>query len=107
MFKDELGEVPMNVPKMSIHLTENHVTYRIFTARQVPLRFTNPTEKVVTDLINARVIMPVSEPTELCAPAFFVPEADGKKVCFVTDYTKLNKYVKRPVHPFPSVKEIV
>ena len=31
----------------------------------------------------------------------------GKKVRLVTDYTKLNKYVQRPVHPFPSVKEIV
>ena len=26
---------------------------------------------------------------------------------FVTGYTKLNKFVNRPVHPFPSVKEIV
>ena len=25
----------------------------------------------------------------------------------MTDYTKLDRYVKRPVHPFPSVKEIV
>ena len=25
----------------------------------------------------------------------------------VTDYTKLNRYVRRQVHPFPSVKEIV
>ena len=79
VFKDKLGEALMNVPKMSIHLTENYVPYRISTARQVPLRFTDPAEKVVSDLINARVIMPVSEPTELCAPSFFVPKADGKK----------------------------
>ena len=107
VFKDELGEAPMNVPKMSIHLTENYVPYRISTARQVPLRFLSPAEKVVTDLIQANVISPVTEPTEWCAPAFFVPKADGKKVRLVTDYTKLNKFVKRPVHPFPSVKEIV
>ena len=97
----------MNVPKISIHLTENYVPYRISTARQVPLRFTDPAEKVVSDLITARVLMPVSEPTEWCAPAFFVPKADGKEVRLVTDYTKLNRYVKRPVHPFSSVKEIV
>ena len=107
VFKDELEEAPMNVPKMSIHLTENYVPYRISTARQVPLRFADPAEKVVSDLIAACVIMPVSEPTEWCAPAFFVPKADGKKVRLVTDYTKLNRYVKRPVHPFPSVKKIV
>ena len=107
MFKDELGEALMNVPKMLIHLTEHYTPYRISTARQVPLRFTTSAEKVVSDLINARAIAPVSEPTEWCAPAFFVPKADGEKVRLVTDYTKLNKFVKRPVHPFPSVKEIV
>ena len=25
----------------------------------------------------------------------------------VTDYTKLNKYVKRPVHPFPATRDII
>ena len=25
----------------------------------------------------------------------------------MTDYTRLNHYVKRPVHPFPSVQDIV
>ena len=25
----------------------------------------------------------------------------------VTDYTQLNKYVKRPVHPFPSTRDIL
>ena len=25
----------------------------------------------------------------------------------VTDYSKINKFVKRPVHPFPSVADIV
>ena len=54
------------------------------------------------DLNNAHVIKPVTEPTEWCAPAFFVPKADGKKVSLVTDYTKRNKYVQRPVHQFPS-----
>ena len=39
LFKDELGEAPMNIPKMSIHLTENYVPYRISTSSQVPLRF--------------------------------------------------------------------
>ena len=36
-----------------------------------------------------------------------MPKPDGKLVRLVTDYTKLNKYVRRPVHPFPSVKDIV
>ena len=34
-------------------------------------------------------------------------KADGKSVRMVTDYTKLNQYVDRPVHPFPSVSDIL
>ena len=32
---------------------------------------------------------------------------DGKSVRLVTDYTKLNSFVARPVHPFPSVIDIL
>ena len=42
-----------------------------------------------------------------CSLAFFVPKGDGKLVRWVTDYTKLNKFVVRPVHPFPSVSDII
>ena len=42
-----------------------------------------------------------------CSPAFFVPKADGKNVRMVTDFTQLNFHVERPVHPFPSVDDIV
>ena len=38
---------------------------------------------------------------------FFSPKGAGKQVRLVTDYTRLNKYVVRPVHPFPSVADIV
>ena len=34
-------------------------------------------------------------------------KGDGKAVRLVTDYTKLNSYVDRPVHPFPSVIDIL
>ena len=97
----------MNVPEMKIHLTDPYVPYRVSTARQVPLRFQTMAEQIVQDLVKARVIEPESEPTEWCAPAFFVPKGDGLRVRLVTNYTKLNRYVRRPVHPFPSVKEIV
>ena len=36
-----------------------------------------------------------------------MPKGDGKRVGLVTDYTRLNKFVVRPVHPFPSVSDIV
>ena len=97
----------MNVPETKIHLTDPYVPYRVSTARQVPLRFQTMAEQIVMDLIKAQVIVPESKPTEWCAPAFFVPEGDGVRVRLVTDYTKLNRYFRRPVYPFPSVKDIV
>ena len=41
-----------------------------------------------------------------CSPTSFFPKGDGW-VRLVTDYTGINKFVIRPIHPFPSVKEIV
>ena len=40
-------------------------------------------------------------------PGFFVVKGDRKSVRCVTDYTKLNSYVDRPVHLFPSVIDIL
>ena len=59
------------------------------------------------EVIERQVIATVEEPTTWCSPAFFVPKADGKRVPLVTNFTALNKFVKRPTHPFPSTGEII
>ena len=41
VFRDKLAELPMNVPKMRIVLSQNAIPFRVSTARQVPLRFKN------------------------------------------------------------------
>ena len=40
-------------------------------------------------------------------PCIFVPKGDKIRVRLVTDYTELNKHVKRPVHPFTHTREIL
>ena len=112
MFKstisDELSAKPMNAPPMKIYLhKDNYRPVRTTTARSVPKRFEAPAKRAVQDLIKKGVITTVSSPTEWCSPAFFVPKSDGKSVRMVTDFTKLNLHVDRPVHPFPSSAEIV
>ena len=107
VFKDTLSATPMNCPPLKIHLVEDYVPYCISTPRQVPLRFQEMVDTVIADLVASKVIAREEGPSEWCSPAFFVPKPDGKRVCLVTDYTKLNRYVKRPVHPFPSVQDIV
>ena len=36
-----------------------------------------------------------------------MPKSDGVNVRMVTDYSKINEFVKRPVHPFSSAADIV
>ena len=109
IISDKLNENPMIIPNtaMHIHLVPNAIPYSINTARLIPLRLQKPAADVIDGLMEKGVIARVDTPTAWCSPGFFVPKPDGKSVRLVTDYTKLNKFVKRPVHPFPSSKEII
>ena len=97
----------MNVPDMHIYLCENAVPYRISTPRQVPLHFQEEAERTILKLLEAGVIIRVEGPELWCAPAFFVPKADGISVRMVTEFKSIKKFVIRSVHPFPSVQDIV
>ena len=92
---------------MRISLKPNVIHQKVTGARRVPLRYKEGADAVVQDLLNKKVIVPVSITTDWCSPAFFVPEADMIRVRLVTDYTHLNKYVKRPVHSFPCTAKIL
>ncbi len=78
---------------------------RCYAPRQVPLHRRPATRTVEAELIKKGVIIPQIEPTDWQSPAFYVGKGTTG-VRLVTDYTYLNKFVKRPVHPFPSAKEI-
>ena len=107
VFRDAITETPMVGSPVHIHLKPNAVPFRISVARQIPLRFQAPAEQSIKQLLDARIVTPCDTPTEWCSPGFFVVKGDGKSVRLVTDYTKLNSFVERPVHPFPSVIDIL
>ena len=46
------------------------------------------------------------DPTEWCAPGFFVAKKNGD-LRLVIDYTRLNKYVRCQIHTFPSTQEML
>ena len=71
-----------------------------------PLRMQRAATQAILDLLKKQVITKVNKPTPWCVPGFFVPKPNGTFVHLVTDYTKLNKFVKRPI-PFPSATEIM
>ena len=80
-----------------IHLKDNATPFRISVARQIPLRFQEQAEKAIQHLLDSKIIAKCDKPTEWCSPGFFVVKGDGKSVRLVTDYTKLNSFVNRPV----------
>ena len=50
--------------------------------------------------------MQQDDPMEWCAPGFFVAKKNGD-LRLVIDYTRLNKYIRRPICTFPSMQEIL
>ena len=79
------------------------------TCKQIPTHWQEDADMMITKLVNDDIIerVPVDEVSDWISPAFFVPKPGGKAgLRLVTDFTQLSKYVKRPVHPFPSASDI-
>ena len=104
---DNLPDNAMEGCVMQIHLTPGEKKpFRITTARQVPLHWKEKAEKIVDKLLREKVITRQAEPTEWCAPGFFVIKKNGD-LRLVIYYTQLNRHVRRPIHTFPSTQEIL
>ena len=104
---DNLPESSMEGCFMKIYLTPGEKKpFRIVTSRQTPLHWKEKAEKVVAKLLRERVITVHEEPTEWCAPGFFVVKKNGD-LRLVVDFTGLNKYIRRPIHTLPSTQDII
>ena len=91
---------------MKIYLTLGEkMPLRISTARQIPLHWREKAERIVKKL-DGGVLMRQDDPTEWCALGFFLAKKNSD-LRLVVDYTKLNKYVRHPVHTFPWTQEIL
>ena len=106
---DSLSPIPMRTPDGHMHISmDNNATpHQEVVARRIPLQYKPQTDSVVQDLIDKNVITKMDKPTKWVSPAFFVPKPDGICMRLVTDYTKLNKFVHRAIHPFPSTWDIL
>ena len=72
----------------------------------MPRRYEEPSGAAIEDLFEKVVLKRVSEVMDWCSPGFFVAKLNGR-VRLVTDFTHLNRYFNRPVHPFPSTRYIL
>ena len=113
VIKNTLGKEPMKGPPMDIHLdeTKNIVPVRVSSTKRTPLHLRDAEEKLVNRLLDQGIVVRVIKPTDWCAPSFVLAkphQISGEEIDarLVTNYTGINKFILRPVHPFPSPKEI-
>ena len=99
LFKN-LGSLPL---QYKIELTENAEPYAIFVPRPVHFPLMEKTKQELDRMLQLGVIEEASGPTEWCSPMVVVPKGDTVRVC--SDLTRLNKYVRREVHPKATVEE--
>ena len=92
---------------MHIHLQDGARPRKTTVPRQFAKRFESAANTTLNKLIARGVLVKEPGVTEWCSPAVWVPKGDNVRVRLCTDYRELNKIVKRPVHPFPSTREIL
>ena len=79
---------------------------RCTIARKVPINFEATSDREVEALVQAGVMAPYDKPSAWISPAAFIVKPDGKSLRLIVDLRGLNRYIERPVHPFPTVKEV-
>ena len=109
IIKDTLDNGPMNCEPMKIEFKTGPkpTPFRATTARTIPLHKEKKAKEMIKMLIEKGVIEEVSEVSEWVSSAFFVDKPNSDKIRLVTDFTKINKHLQRPIHPFPSTKEVL
>lgn len=76
----------------------------IHVPRPVAFLLHSKAEKAMYKMIDAKVIVPVDEPTEWVAPMVVVPKPGQDSVRICTDYTAPNKYILREIHFMSTVE---
>ena len=92
------------VPKDIILKDGHRSPIQCAKARPVQYHLQESAYELIKGLLKASIIVPETEVTEWVSPSMFVPKHSGG--CrLVTDYTKLNRYTQRPIHPFMSAQD--
>jgi hypothetical protein len=77
--------------------------------RGIPLHMKAEADSLLQELLDRKVIEPVMEhdscKVKWISPAFYVPKPNGK-LRLVTDFTRINQFIQRTTHPFPSADDV-
>ena len=89
----------------SITLKEGATPYALYVPRPIPFPLIKATDEALQQMVDNKVITKVEdEPSLWVAPMVVVPKPGQKKVRICTDYTQLNKFVVREIHPMATVE---
>ena len=106
VFSEDTTLREMNSKPMKISLKDDAVPFALPVPRQIPLAFRRMVKTELDQLVQARVIAPVTEATDWVHPMVVVQKPNGGiRLCI--DLQKLNKYVRRPYHPSKSPAEAI
>jgi hypothetical protein len=90
----------------TITLTDDAKPFAIHVPRPIPFPRRKMADEALQQMIKDGVIVKVDEPTRWVAPMVVVPksgQSGQNKVRICTDYTELNKFILREVHPMSTV----
>ena len=93
---------------MKIQLKAGPITpTQVYTARKIPYALQDLALEEIKNLEAMNIIEACGlEATDWCSPCSFVKKSNGG-VRLVVDLKGLNKYVKRPTHPFNTGRDII
>lgn len=90
-----------------IYLKEDAKPHAITCPRKIPFAWRQKVKDELDEMCKKGIIRPAEDtPSNFISPLVVVQKANGKlRIC--VDFTKLNQYVIRPVHPFQAPWEAV
>ena len=87
-----------------IKLLEDAEPYSVCTPRRVAIPLLTKVKNELTKMVNMDTIVPITDPTDWCAPMVVVPKENGD-VRITCDFSKLNQAVRREKFEMPSVED--
>ena len=95
---------------LTINFKEGPISpYYATNARPVPVHLETPGRHLVDSLVKKGILVQLDANTtsQWLSRGHFVPKPGRPdEARLVTDYIKLNGYIRRPVHPFPSAEDV-
>ena len=92
---------------IKINLNENVETFSISATRSIPFAWRDEVKANLDEMTRQDIVKPFEEvPTRWCHPLVEVPKPRGS-ISLCVDLTRLNKFVRRPIHPMKTPEEAV